>query len=304
MGADTLGHESQRHPVHQRVACLEVPKHCDVMQRQRGVALLAVLWIVAALSVMVTSMATSVLGEIRDAGTSKSAVLAHGQALAAINLTLRRVKSDPRATSVLRTQDERLIDGARVTVSLTPLSGLIDLNQAAPSLLEALFQVAGQRDSSSAAQLAQAVVQRRTAKDVQERIDRIDSASELLGLPGMDYSTYAKTVKFVTTDARSDGRVNISSASDELLLVLAGGNRDLAQQLRSAALKPPGEPPPPGINPAWVGGTATTRFMVVAVVALGDARRFKLTQVVDLAAKDELPWQTFRSEQQIETTSP
>ena len=299
-----MGPYSQRNPARQRLEWLEVPRHRGVTQRHRGVALLAVLWIVAALSIMVTSMATSVLGEIRDAGASKSAVIAHGQALAAINLTLRQVKSDTSAASGRRTQDERLIDSARVTVSLTPLSGLIDLNQAAPSLLEALFQVAGQRDSASAAQLAQAVVQRRATKDAQDRPDRIDSPSELLGLPGMDYTTYARTVKFVTTDARSDGRVNISSASDELLLVLAGGNRDLALQLRSAALKPPGDPPPPGINPSWVGGTVATRFMVVAVVALGDARRFKLTQVVDLAAKDELPWQTFRSEQQIETTSP
>ena len=60
--------------------------------KEHGVALLAVLWLVAALSIMLTGLQYAVRGEIRVANQVRKSVVSNGLADAAIRLTLRELE--------------------------------------------------------------------------------------------------------------------------------------------------------------------------------------------------------------------
>jgi general secretion pathway protein K len=187
---------------------------------RRGMALIAVLWIVAALGIMVMGLTQSVKQNIRAATAQRD--LTEGQALgeAAIGLALQQlsVQTDPVTGPG---QVEVSYAGVDMAVTASPLNGWISLNGATAPMLAAVLQTAGSLDAVRAQQMADALV---AWRDEAPQVDitsaatsgnkqrRFEAVEDLMLVPGMDYDLYARIAPLVTTSNTSNGPVNALAA--------------------------------------------------------------------------------------------
>jgi general secretion pathway protein K len=264
--------------------------------------LIAVLWMVAALSILVTGITRSVREETRVLSLSRQGVEGGALGNAAINLVLQGIAAS--STPVTRlTEVEVVFRGVSMHVQIIPLNGLIDINGASNTLLASLFTVAGGLPADQAAALAQATIDTRIRKDARGQQERFDAIEDLLRVPGIDYTLYAKLSGLVTPDVRSGGKVNPLAAPQEVLAVLAGGNT--GEALRIAASRSAGQE---GIDTTTLDAGATTnvnvqRFRIDAKVPLSDGMLLNVSRTVDFSPRslNGLPWRTFYSQRGFES---
>lgn len=179
--------------------------------RERGTALLLVLWVTVLLAALLAGVAASSRshGEAALYGSEQvrarlaaEAGLAH--AVAGLRAPDLRQRWIPDGRTYAFT-----FDGARVTTRVVDVSGLLDLNAASPDLLRRLFAAAG-ADAARAGQLADAIVDWRggTQNGVPSVNQGVPAARQphgpfrtidtLARLPGMDAALYAKVAHAVT----------------------------------------------------------------------------------------------------------
>lgn len=278
-----------------RVACTFRSWH------RRGFALIAVLWIVAALSLIVASLSKAAVQEVRAVSSAKQSVEGESLGLAAIHLVLQEM-----AATSARPQNWRHVGvtyrGVEVQVRVMPVNGLIDLNNAPQALLASLFAHAGPMDSRRAAALAAAVVETRAARDARGRPIGFEAIEDLLRVPGIDYALYAKISALVTADLVGPGRVNPAAAPTEVLAVIASGDgaraADAAARQRSQR---------PGVDITALNGefidtnAYTQRFQLQARVPLLDGSWLLVMRTVDMSGGEgSLQWRVIHGESRLE----
>lgn len=269
--------------------------------RTHGMALIAVLWIVAALSILVTGMSQAVRGEARLVSSARQVVVAGALGDAAIHLVLQAmvVSTEPllRLTTV-QTQYQ----GQSIDVQILPLNGLIDINSAPEPLLARLFTMAGGVASADAAGLAHAAVELRATRGALGRPLGFDAPEDLLSVPGFDYDLYANIAPLITADQAGSGQVNPLAAPEGVLVILADGN--VARAANMAAERSAGSISidTTTLTGDYINNAATRRFRLQARVPLLDGGWVLASRSVDLqtASSDGLPWRTFRTEQRLE----
>lgn len=159
---------------------------CFERGRQAGVALVAVLWIVAALSILVTGMVQAQRDEIRLVASARQTAQGSALGSAAVQLALQQIAS--RSEPIARlSRVEVSFGGAAIPVEVVPLNGLIDLNRAPESLLVALLTVAGGMAPDAAAGLAKTLVAARIPGPLTRGGPRFEAVEDLLQLPGVDF---------------------------------------------------------------------------------------------------------------------
>ena len=270
--------------------------------KNRGVALVAVLWIVAALSILVTGMVQAQRDEVRLVSSSRLAVQGSAIGSAAIQLALQDMAARNQPVARL-TRVEVRYAGLSIPVEVIPLNGLVDINRAQAPLLTALLRTAGGLDAERAAELAQYIVASRAASPTQ-RGPRFEAVEDLLQLQGVDFTLYARLSPLVTTDSMGSGRVNAMAAPEGVLLVLSEG--DAGRAARIVAGRDGGEPgvDTTGLLAQYVDAVTTTRFRLVARVPLSDGRRLLSSRMVETgrATPDGVPWRVFHAEDRFEPT--
>lgn len=279
------------------------PSRC--LKHPRGMVLVAVLWIVAALSLIVTGMIHSVRGEIRQVAVSSQ--MAQGAALGggAVAIVLQGMASPANPpTGYLRAELNVL--GRDVSVRAMALTGFIDINTAQPPLLEKLFTVAAGLPPDRAGALVQAVVAERSRRDPQGRPLRMEAVEDLLRIPGMDYDVYAKVADLLTADARGSGRVNVMAAPVGVLAVLANGNLAVAQRINEGRDAGAVGLDTTALDSQLVDNAPSRRYLVQARVPLSDGASLLTSRWVDLGdgRLDGLPWRIFHAESRLETPAP
>ncbi|WP_198970420.1 general secretion pathway protein GspK [Xylophilus sp. ASV27] len=264
--------------------------------RDAGMALVAVLWIVAALSLMLTGMTRSVRQEVRSATSARQAVEGRAAAEAAINLVLQQMAAKPGAVNRLMSIDVAF-RGVSTTVQVFPMNGLIDLNSAQPPLLEALFAVAGGMPPAAAAAGAQAVVQWRTQRDSGGRTFGFDAPEDLMLVPGFTYDVYARIAQLVAAGQTSGGAVNPLCAPDGVLLVLAKGNAQVAERIAAARRTDAVGVDLTQLEASFIGSAVSRAYRLIANVPLPDGASMRFTQDVTFQAgpQSELPWRILQS---------
>lgn len=267
--------------------------------KSEGMALIAVLWIVAALSIMISGVQTSVRGEIRIVGAGRQALEAVALGEAAMYMALQDLAAS-KERSERRLAREYSYAGRGMQVELIPLNGLIDLNKAQPDLLAALYEQAGSMPSPQATALAGDTVQYRAQRDPQGREVGFESVQDLLNVPGVDYNLYARLSALVTADLQGSGRVNPLAAPLEVLAVLASGDISRATAIfhRQAAAAGPTDIDATGLNAQWVGFSATTRYRVQVRVPTLDGGGVMVVRHVDTRPDrfTGMPWRIFNAE--------
>ena len=175
------------------VRSLAAQGHASVCS-QRGVILVAVLWIVMALSIIVTGLSRSVRDEAKMISAARQG--AHASALgdAAIQLVLQQMAVDSKPVDRMVTVQVQY-QGQQMAVQVMPLNGLIDINSAQPALLVRLLVVAGGLSDGAAGPLAQAIVDYREQRTAQGAPRRFEAVEDLMRVPGVDYDLYARLCK-------------------------------------------------------------------------------------------------------------
>ena len=268
---------------------------------QCGVALIAVLWIVAALGVLVTGMVQSHRDEIRTVAAARDAVQASAIGGGATQLVLQKIAIRPEAVDRLSRVDVEYAE-VRVGVEVMPLNGLVDINKAPEPLLVALFTVAGGLPANAATALARSLAASRLPGQGRTTGLRYEAVEDLLQLPGVDFDLYARLSSCVTTDASGSGRVNPLAAPIDVLAILANG--DSARSASIAAARDAGKAgvDTTNLTAEFVDNTVSTRFRLQARVPLADGRWLISTRTVNLAkdAVRGLPWRVLHSEDRVE----
>ena len=272
---------------------------------ERGLALVAVLWLVAALSLIVTGLVASVRSETRLVSGAREGVVAGAAGDAAIHLVLQGMAAEPQPVSRLA-QVQVPYRGLAIAVEVMPLNGLIDINQAPKGLLAQLFAVAGKVSPDVAENLAQSVLDTRSTKSANGRERGFDAIEDLLQVPGVDYDAYANIARLITADRPGSGKVNPMAAPEGVLLVLAGGDPARAASVAAGRdAGQAGDDTTTTLATEFTDNATTRRFRLTARVPLPQGTAVLITRSIDMGdgAQDGLPWRTFHVEQRLDAAS-
>ena len=272
--------------------------HQHARQRPQGIALIAVLWIVAALSIIVTGVVHSVRGEVRLTSHTRQAVEGLALGEAAIALALQDISVRPERITRL-THLEVAYAGHAMQVEIIPLTGLIDMNSASEALLTSLYTVAGMQGAASAETLAKATIEVRSERNARGREKGFEAAQDLLRVPGVDFDLYARLSPLITAEAQgSGGRVNPQAAPKEVLAVLAQGNLGLANDLATQRANGATDIDTTGLNAPFIGNLTSSRYKLLARVALADGMQVVVSRSIDLRSDSRTgqPWRIFNAE--------
>lgn len=277
---------------------------CNTLTRRqhgKGMVLIAVLWMVAALSVIVIGVSRSVREESRVVSRARQDVEALALGDAAIQIVLQGMSSK----SVLTGRAEKIevvFRGVPMTVQVMPLNGLIDINSAPVQLLARLYALAGGLSAEGAESLAQATVVARERTDSKGGRAAFEATEDLLQVPGVEYGLYARLSRLITADLRGGGKVNPLAAPLEVLTVLAGGNVSVASRIaadREAGLIGIDTT---ALDATFIDSTTVRRFRIEARVPMAEGAWFRISRNVDLGsrARSGVPWHTFSSSHRFE----
>jgi general secretion pathway protein K len=208
--------------------------------RQRGLALIVVLWAGALMILLAASFAFSLRTEARLAGGIIDRAAAGAAAEAGLARLMAIIVSAERGGPGV-VQGEMTFEGMRVSLSMTSENARVDLNAAPPALLEGLLEQAVRDTGStvSARALADAVVDWRDADDtrrdhgaeerdyraagleVRPRNGAFLTVSELAQVMGMEPRVFEFLEPLVTVYAWSP-QVDPMGAQRPVLLALPG----------------------------------------------------------------------------------
>ena len=267
---------------------------------QRGVALIAVLWLVAAMGLIITGIVQAVRNEVRTAGQQRQALVANALADAAILLALQNMhaqqKEPPNTIQIIPVQFE----GRMSEVSVRPLNGLIDINKANVMLLGDLYRHAGAMTSEAAQALAQATVEARQFKSAKGLASRFEAIEDLLQVPGMTYDLYAKIAELITSDLQTgSGRVNPLAAPVGVLQVLTDGDIARAAVLAAKRDADPKLMDTSFLKPGHIEMASSSSLQFQVRVGLPDGGTLQKTWHVywSVDPSSGLPWRVLGTQQ-------
>ena len=274
---------------------------------ERGIALVAVLWMVAALSVLALALAAATKAELHTAQGVRARAEAAAIGDAAIQLAVLELRSTPEAQQKFAHFGYEFA-GRAVVVDMVPASGLVDINQASEDLLTELFAGTGGEEPDVAAKLAQRAVAWRTPGLTQEadeyaaagvsfrpRGGPFEYPEDLLQVLGVSYPLYDRVRGLITVRGGGAG-IAPQAASEDVLTLLAGGDREQAARIAATRADDP-TTDMTGLATRFLGGGGASVYRVDARMQLGE-RSYRRTRWVDLgqSGADGTPWRSFRVE--------
>lgn len=197
-----------------------------------------VLWLVAALSLVVLASAQGIRQQTRQVGVSLERLRSESILDAALQLCLQRMLPEKNAALGYRRQSIILGDNT-IWLEITPANGLVDVNVASDALFQALFQKVGGLAPGEAAVLvsrvrdfidpddipsgiggAEAAQYRAANWPAVPRNAGLDDLSELKSVFGMTPELYEIIVPYLGINGQQ--RITIGSAPPALIDALTG----------------------------------------------------------------------------------
>lgn len=268
-------------------------------------ALVAVLWIVAALSVMALALAGSTRVQVRTASAQSAAASVQAAGEAATVLALQELLVQPAMPDGVHIAAVHW-QGVDIPVQVMPLNGFIGLNSVSAELLVAMLQSAG---AANAQALAEAIVAWRdgtdTLSDEQRRQPRrFEAVEDLMLVPGMDYALYARIAPLISADTGGSA-VNVRGAPSEVLRALAGGQDARVADYVARRSEPNADAS--FFNPAFagvhIGGGALYRVYADVPLAEGTIVHFECDVALRADMQRRLPWVVLRQSVHIAVPS-
>src|SRR5450755_3469350 len=266
-----------------------------VRARERGIALILVLWLTILLTVIGGSFAYGMRNEALAARNTLSLAQARALADGAIYRTIYELMR-PRglgdvwsADGTLHAWDE---NGSRIAVSALDESGKIDLNTAPDGLLKGLLQTAAELDADTAGKLVDVIDDWKDVDDLRrpngaEAPDYqaaglnykpanapFEAVAELQRVLGMTPAIYGRIADSLTVFSRMTG-INPAYASRTVLLAVPGATPEIVDAYiaqRSAALA--AKQPPPVFPVAGTVAATLNLWRIRAEVTTSDGVTF------------------------------
>lgn len=282
-----------------------------MMRRERGVALVLVLWVITLLAVIAGNFAFSMRGEAQITRNLLGTVQAQAGADAGVQLAwfeLLKPAAEPQRWQGNAVVHEFTLDGAAVRVSILDESGKIDLNTASDALLQGLFKSAGLSEEASGALLG-AVLDWRDADNL-KRLNGAEeedyraagknygpsnapfaTVDELQRVLGMNPALYRTIAPALTVYSRQPG-LNTAVAPRAALLAIPGVNPDLVEQFlqqREQALASGQTPPPFAGAGAFAASGGMQVYSVRSEARLADGTVFVRQAVARLTRVPNSP---------------
>ncbi|MCC6593684.1 MAG: general secretion pathway protein GspK [Xanthomonadales bacterium] len=216
--------------------------------RQRGVALVLVLWVSVLITVLLASFSLSARVEALQGRNLLDSTRARYAAEAGLHRAAYELRGNNPDTRWVA--DGRVypfeFEGAEIEVQLYDETGKVDLNVTDPLLLAALFEIVGKLQKPAAEALAAAVVDWRDPDDLltlngaeadqyksegrkyKPRNAPFETVSELQQVLGMSFELYRELEPLLTIYS-GRAQPNPAFAAPEVLQILPGMNPDLVQ---------------------------------------------------------------------------
>jgi general secretion pathway protein K len=290
-------------------------------RRTRGIALIAVLWIVMLLAVIAGSLTMLTRTELdltRNLTLSAEAeALAEGGAYLAINQLLAPNSSLLRLTGHQAWRVET--ETGNIDIAVADVMGRIDLNTAEPEVLAGLFAAAG-AEPETAEVLADRIVDWRDTDDTPrpngaEQADYADldppievgngpflAADEIMRVPGMTMALWTRIADSVTVHSLRPG-INPLYASPLALMALPGVEAETVQEVvetrEETEQKTIGGIPAiaeiAGMFPAearpYLAGGSSNMYNVRVRAELAEGAVYVLDAVIEITPTSGQPWQ-------------
>ena len=270
--------------------------------RQSGIALIAVLWLVAAMSLITAGIVQSVKGEVRTVGLQRQVVSANAAGDAAILLALQSMHVQPQGAVSAYQKVPSMFEGVQYEVLVQSLNGRIDLNNASITLLADLYTYGAGLSTQAAQLLAQNTVDTRQTKSPKGVKRDFHATEDLLAVPQMTYDLYARLENLITADVRGgSGRVNPVAAPDGVLRILLDGNAARAGDLAAKRDADPNLMDTSVLKPAYIDTATSTSFRLQVSVALGQGESVQRVWHVYWSTEPRtgLPWRVLSTSSQI-----
>jgi general secretion pathway protein K len=274
---------------------------------RRGMALIAVLWLVAAMSLIISGVIRSVRSDAQAVGLQRQTLLASARGDAALLLALQSLHAEQKELPKTQKNLPVEFDGQTFQVQVTPLNGLVDINRVQLALLSALYLHAGGANPAQALALAQDTLATRDRLSLKGIPTGFAATDDLMSVPGMNYDLYAKVAPLVTAVIKNGGgRVNPLAAPLGVLDVLAEGNSTRANQFMTqrdaAGVTADGS----FFKPEWIDMSASKSMRFEVSVELPDGAHLQRSWHVywDTDPRTNLPWRVLSKQQLLQSPHP
>ena len=170
---------------------------------QHGMALIVVLWMLAALSLFAASLGMLVRDRASQALVQRQLTEGRAAGDAAILLALQQWQQKARRPGAETVHTN--FAGDVIPVHFQPWAGLVNINHAPETVWTALLVGAAQVPRSQAQALAHTIVQQRQALAQTTRQGPWEAPQDLLAIPGIHYTLYYNLQPYLiaSTDSRS-----------------------------------------------------------------------------------------------------
>jgi len=269
-----------------------------------------VLWITAALAILVMSLSETTRTDTQVVQLYKERVTARTVADGAIEVGGRWLVFNgaqaqrPQTLSVSVGEHE-------VEVDVTPETGLIDLNHAGPALLQQMFVVSAGLSAREAGQLAERIVVWRDKGEVTEeaawpagadnppRRGPFYTVQDLRQIPGVTPEIYDSVSRLLIAHwSAHRSVVNPLAASTDVLLVLSGGDQGAVERLTADRADEEREMDTSILNGEFIGRQGTSAFRLDARVRFPSGREYRRTAWINLSPRSRgaTPWHVWQVE--------
>lgn len=293
-------------------------------RRHQGAALILVLWLVAALSLVVLASAHGIRQQTRHMGLSLERLRSESVLDAALQLIAQRMVSEKGTAAQYRRQ-RMVLGGRTIWLEITPANGLVDINVASDALFQALFQNVGRLAPGEAAVMvsrvrdfidpddvpsgiggAEAAQYRAANWPAVPRNTGLDDLSELKAVLGMTPALYETIFPYLSINGQQ--RIDIRSAPSALIDALTGES-GLGARIHSSPSDTQTSVPLSGIaaeffTSAPAGGAQALRVRVFMQTEGG--RWWQREAWIDLNERPDglMPWTTLSLEPTRRVNNP
>ena len=255
------------------------------MRSQQGVALAIVVWFIAGMSLLVAGIVAParVDTQLAQVHADRARVIAAGDG--AVRLLIADIVSESRRRNNQEPpQVERRyrVGEQEVKIVITPVQGLISLNDAQVPLLRELFKQAAAMEQGEAVALARTVNEwRKTRPRQRAPLNTFDVGEDLLRVGGLSRGDFDRVRDHVVAGRMARGRTVPAIASPEV------------RQMLAASGVPVGNPPQTANRQILAGSP----LRVDAIITTGGRHwvRRQWLQTGDSEVTD-LPWHAMRIE--------
>jgi general secretion pathway protein K len=258
-----------------------------------GFALIAVLWTVAALGIIVGGIVSTQRQEVRWVTASRQVIEGRAIGQAVTYMLAKDILVGNKTLHYTRQYPVSFM-GHVVQVEVMALDGLADINKTPKPLLTQMLTTIGALPPHEAEALAQQWVGQR---DAVLSSGGWYNTAELMGLPAMQYDTFARLAPYVT--AHSDtgaGLIDPLFAPPEMLNVLAKDHAEVAAQVLAARERGDVGIDTTRLEQAFIGTGGRKKVRFTARVHLGSHTYISTVTDLDLAGgATGQPWRVLQT---------